>query len=66
MILPPPARTPPNKHTATYPTFPTNPVIGCIKPEKNCDFQALSYKLSLYSLNCSTEAASPLNALTTL
>ena len=66
MILPPPARTPPNKHTATYPTFPTNPVIGCIKPEKNCDFQAELYKSLLYSSNLATEAASPLNALTTL
>ena len=60
------AKYPPNIDTPTYPKLPTNCIIGIIIPDKNCDFQADSYKTPLALSNSSIAFSSPLNTLTTL
>ena len=43
LIVPFIASTEPMTHTATYATLPITFISGCIRPERNCDFQFASY-----------------------
>ncbi len=59
------ARYPPSTAITTYDTLPTKPMIGIIRPDRNCDFHAEAYRTSLNPSNRATLAASALNALAT-
>ena len=64
VIFPCIAKKPPSIAIATYPIFPIKFIIGCINPDKNCDFHADLYKTSFASSNFFTAFSSPLNAFT--
>ena len=58
VILPFTAKYPPKIATATYPTFPTKFINGCIKPDKNCerhpDLYNSSFSFSNSFIACSS------------
>ena len=56
------AKKPPIIATITYPKLPINVIIGIIIPDKNCDFQAELYNVSLNLSNSSIAFSSPLKA----
>ena len=55
----------PTIHTATYPKFPINPIIGFINPDKNWLFLFASYTFLLYSSNFLSASFLPLYTFTT-
>ena len=58
-------RRAPTIHTATYPKFPINIIIGCIRPDINWLFLLLSHTLWLYLSNFLSASSFPLYAFTT-
>ena len=64
VIFPFIAKYPPAIATPTYPIFDIKFIIGCINPDKNCDFHAELYSSEFAFSNSFCASFSPLNAFT--